>query len=395
MAKPRKQTPVPLPRRPVRTRSSRTRAVRVGAAAVGIFVLLVLAAWSLWRGRAPQGSTRLAATAPLIEDEQKVFARYVGSASCRGCHEEQYDLWKTSHHGLAERAIQSDRDRLAFDPPRSLRYGTQTSEFQWTNGTAKVTVLGLSGKAEAHHPVRVIGEDPLRQFLVPFPAGRFQVLETAYDPHSNQWFNVYGNEDRRPGEWGHWTGRGMNWNFMCASCHNTRLRRNYDEPSDSYHTTMAEMSVGCEACHGPLKAHNDWQQKFGKTTQKDPTVTKPTRGQVLDYCSSCHARRTDLTGDFKPGDPFLDHFDLVVVDRSDRYYADGQVRDEDYEYASFLGSRMHARGVYCLDCHNPHSMKTLLPGNWLCLRCHSGGDTNAPVINPVAHSRHKVFGFDT
>ena len=55
--------------------------------------------------------------------------------------------------------------------------------------------------------------------------------ETRYgtvSPRSNEWFNVYGSEDRRPGEWGHWTGRGMNWNSMCATCHNTRLRKNYD-----------------------------------------------------------------------------------------------------------------------------------------------------------------------
>ena len=47
----------------------------------------------------------------------------------------------------------------------------------------------------------------------------------------------------------------MNWNSFCAECHNTRLHENYDAATDSYQTTMAEMGVGCEACHGPLKAH--------------------------------------------------------------------------------------------------------------------------------------------
>ena len=291
--------------------------------------------------------------------------------------------------------MNAQQDRAAFDPARQFTHGQQTTAVAWSNGTPQVTSLGLSGKPETHPVARVIGTDPLRQFLVPFPDGRWQALEAAYDPRSNQWFNVYGTEDRRPGEWGHWTGRGMNWNYMCASCHNTRLRRNYDEATDSYHTTMAEMSVGCEACHGPLKAHNEWQRKLGKSGQKDPTVAKSDKRAVLDYCGFCHARRSEQTGDFKPGDHFLDDFDLTIVDRSERYYPDGQIRDEDYEYGSFLGSRMHLRGVYCLDCHNPHSMKTILPGNWLCLRCHSGGDTNAPVINPVTHSRHKVFGFDT
>jgi tetratricopeptide (TPR) repeat protein len=101
-----------------------------------------------------------------------------------------------------------------------------------------------------------------------------------------------------------------------------------------------------------------------------------------------------LTGDFKPGDSFFDHQSLTIVNHSPVYYPDGQVHEEDYEYAAFLGSRMHTNGVTCADCHNPHSMKTILPGNWLCMRCHNGSYTNAPIIDPVGHSHHKVFGYD-
>ncbi|HWI56603.1 MAG TPA: tetratricopeptide repeat protein [Bacillota bacterium] len=291
--------------------------------------------------------------------------------------------------------MQPDLDQRAFAPARTFGPGVTATRVQWTSNRAEVAAVGLSGKAETFSVSRVIGQDPLRQFLVAFPGGRFQTLEASWDPRSNEWFNVYGNEERRPGEWGHWTGRGMNWNNMCANCHNTRLRRNYDEPTDAYHTSMAEMSVGCEACHGPLKAHNEWQQQFGKSDRKDPTLTKLSKEQVVDYCGACHARRADLTGDFKPGDRFLDRFSLTQVDSTDTYYPDGQVRDEDYEYASFLSSRMHFRGVYCLDCHDPHTAKTKLPGNWLCMRCHNGTYTNAPVIEPVTHSHHKVFGYDT
>lgn len=328
-------------------------------------------------------------------DERKVFAEYAGSATCKDCHEEAYAAWETSNHRYAERLLNPSLDRPAFEPPRSLRSGSQQTDVRLTDTNYLVTSLGLSRTNEFHPAVRVIGHDPLRQFLVSAPNGRLQTLEAAYDPHTNEWFNVYGNEDRQPGEWGHWTGRGMNWNAMCASCHNTRLRKNYDPDTDGYHTKMAEMTVGCEACHGPLKAHNEWQAKYGKSGQKDPTVAKLTREQTIDYCGFCHARRTDLTGDFKPGDRFLDHHELVGVDYSDRYFPDGQIRDENYEYASFLGSRMHAAGIWCLDCHNPHSAKTTLPGNFLCLRCHNGSYTNAPIVDPVSHSRHKVFGYDT
>jgi tetratricopeptide (TPR) repeat protein len=294
---------------------------------------------------------------------------------------------------LAERPFAA-LDQAAFTPARTLEHGTQKSEMRIHDGRPEVVTEGFGGKAEPYRVDRVIGHDPLRQFLVAAPGGRWQALETAYDLRKNEWFDVYGNEDRKPGEWGHWTGRGMNWNSMCASCHNTRPRKNYDEATDSFSTAMAERGVGCESCHGPMKTHVDWRRQQGSTAGPDPTPTKFTRDQVFDVCGSCHARRGELTGDFHPGEKFTDHFSLTVVDETDTYYADGQVRDEDYEFGSVCGSKMHAAGVRCIDCHQPHTAKTLLPGNALCMRCHGGGaplpgiTKPAPVIDPVVHSHH-------
>lgn len=326
------------------------------------------------------------------KNNQAPLASYAGSASCQKCHEEEFADWAKSHHSLAERNIETN-DLRAFQHP-VFSGGLSNIQAFVTNGQPHVITENLQSKLEDFKIERVLGESPVRQFLVSFPGGRFQTLEASYDPRSNVWFDVYANENRRPGEWGHWTGRGMNWNSQCAACHNTRLQKNYHETNDTYSTTMAEMTVGCESCHGPLKAHNEWQQKFGASGKPDPTVAKLTRQQTLENCAFCHARRSDLTGDFKPGDLFSDNMKVSMVDRSDTFYADGQVRDEDYEYSAFLGSRMHAKGVICTDCHNPHTAKTMLPGNWLCLRCHAIGSTIAPQINPVLHSRHQVFGFD-
>jgi len=346
----------------------------------------------VWQGASGPG---LAVRTGVIEDERRAFSKYAGSESCRDCHKDEYALWENSNHCLAERPVNTVADARAFEPARTFRHGSQETRVQLSGTNFLLTFIGLSRSNETHTALRVIGHNPLRQFLVTAPGGRLQVTEAAYDPISNEWFNVYGDEDRRPGEWGHWTGRGMNWNSMCAACHNTRVRKNYDPAADSYRTTMAEATVGCEACHGPLKSHVKWQARFGKSGKPDPTVPRFNKSQVVDYCGFCHARRVDFTGDFKPGDLFNDHQELAIVDLTDTYYPDGQVRDEDYEYAAFLGSRMHTNGVYCLDCHEPHSAKTRLPGNWLCLRCHNGTQTNAPVIQPVQHAHHKVYGFDT
>ena len=52
------------------------------------------------------------------------------------------------------------------------------------------------------------------------------------------------------------------------------------------------------------------------------------------------------------------------------YHADGQIDGEVYEYGSFLQSRMHAAGVTCSNCHEPHSVKLRAEGNALCAQCH-------------------------
>ncbi len=324
------------------------------------------------------------------EDETKVFAEYAGSSSCRDCHVADFRAWENSHHGLAERPPSAELEQTAFEPSKTFQHGAQTTEVRAAKGHYEVVTKGFGGKREAYRVARVIGHDPLRQYLVETAGGRLQTLEAAYDPHRKEWFNVYGEEDRQPGDWGHWTGRGMNWNNMCANCHNTRARKNYDEATDTYRTAMAERTVSCEACHGPMKAHVEWRKLKPFTGQDDPTIRPVSREQMFHTCAQCHSRRMELTGDFKPGDNYFDHHLLSIPDETDLFYPDGQVRDEDYEFTAFMGSKMHAAGVRCVDCHEPHSAKTVLPGNQLCLRCHDGSHPNSPVIDLAKHTFHQA-----
>ena len=357
---------------------------------LSVMAMLMLSGCGKEHTKVPVAAVKKSIAPYVMPDEKAVFAQYAGAMSCAGCHPEEFEKWKVSHHGLAERKPDAKLDEAAFVPTQAFKHGSQITEAAKKDADYVLTALGLGSKITPYKVERVIGHDPLRQFLVDGGSGRLQTMEACFDPHKGDWFNVYGDEDRKPGEWGHWTGRGMVWNQMCASCHNTRLRKNYDVAQDSYHTTMAEMTVSCEACHGPMKPHFDWQQAHpGK--KGDPTLMKGSRDQQIENCAGCHARRGEITGDFVPGESFWDHYHLTIVDHSDTYYPDGQIRDENYEFASFVSSRMHHAGVRCMDCHDMHSMKTILPGNQLCMRCHTpGGFPSAPPITPEAHSFHSA-----
>ena len=183
----------------------------------------------------PSGSpSAMSPSRPTADESKTILAQYAGSASCRECHQEAFDRWKDSHHALAERPLDPKADRGAFDPSHEIRHGTQTSAARAVGERFELETLGFGGTRESYPVERVFGVSPLYQFLVPAKRGRFQVTELAYDPARKEWFNVYGEEDRRPGEWGHWTGRGMTWNVQCAGCHNTRLVKGYDAETDTY-----------------------------------------------------------------------------------------------------------------------------------------------------------------
>jgi hypothetical protein len=111
--------------------------------------------------------------------------------------------------------------------------------------------------------------------------------------------------------------------------------------------------------------------------------TKMDSKEVVDKCARCHSRRAQLTEYFDYSGSFMDHYSpSLLIDPL--YELDGQIRDEDYVYGSFVQSKMYHNGVSCKDCHNVHSLKLKKQGNNLCLTCHE------PAYNEPSHNFHLV-----
>ena len=103
----------------------------------------------------------------------------------------------------------------------------------------------------------------------------------------------------------------------------------------------------------------------GSAVRSRPLATR----REVDTCGQCHARRATLADGPARAGQLLDTHDPSLLARG-LFFADGQQQDEVYTYASFLQSRMHAQGVTCSDCHDPHSGRLRVPGNGVCLQCH-------------------------
>jgi predicted CXXCH cytochrome family protein len=319
--------------------------------------------------------------------------------ACAGCHPGEVEQWQSSQHAHANRLVSAALDGDAFAGGKKLVHGDAVTTMRAEPDRFLFTYSFSNEPPQTYRAEAVIGISPLRQYLVTFPGGRLQTIDAAYDPRSHEWFHSF-PDARVPGDWGHWKGRSMTWNVQCAFCHMTGFEKRYDVEKDAYHSTWKQMGISCSQCHA-LREVPGFDAQVSGTTNACPMV-EPSNPEhrtpdaknsaVMDNCASCHARREELFGTFKPGDRFDDHFRLSLPDQPATFHADGQVLDEDFEYASFMMSRMGHQGVTCLNCHDAHSGKTILPfeNNALCMQCHvPPGLNGATPIDPLAHQFHE------
>jgi predicted CXXCH cytochrome family protein len=387
------------------SKRARSRNTWIAASIAAATVLAGGLGYVLWNG--PRANT---ATAP---------ASFVGSETCAGCHRAEADLWRTSHHQRAmdhatEKSVLGDFDDARFD-----YYGVRSRFFR-KDGKFFVETDGSDGKLATFEIKYTFGVDPLQQYLIEFPDGRVQALSIAWDARAKEksgqrWFHLYSNEEIKHDDVLHWTRLNQNWNFMCAECHSTGVAKNYDATSDRFATAWAEISVGCEACHGQGSRHVNWARSqqgwwpFNKPDEPakglavrfderrnvawhpDPQSGNPQRNfapavlrKEVETCGRCHARRSEFSEAWVPGRPLSDTHVVSPLARG-LYEADGQMRDveETYNYGPFKQSKMFAAGVTCGDCHEPHAATLRAPRGEICLQCHTPA-----TYGGAGHSHH-------
>ncbi len=328
-------------------------------------------------------------------------ATYVGGKSCMQCHVQQAKKWEGSDHDRAmdhatETSVLGDFNDATFE-----HHGIQCKMFR-RDGKFMIYTEGPDGKMADFEIKYVFGFSPLQQYMVEFDrpkdmpkdeVARLQVLRVSWDTKKKEWFYLAPPDVKdklEPDDDLHWTGIAQRWNNMCADCHSTNLKKNFDVKTKTYHTTFSEINVSCEACHGPGSTHVElanakslfWDRKLGYGLPK--LKGKTAQETEIQACAPCHARRRIIAPEFHPGQNYFDFFATETLGEM-TYHADGQILDEVYEHGSFLQSKMYHKGIRCSDCHDPHSTKIKFQGNQLCTSCHAHqpGKYDSPT-----HHRH-------
>jgi len=361
-------------------------------------IALGLPAWLAWMPVQAADGEMAGSPAAVVDSAEPA---YVGARVCTECHPDEAARWRGSDHDRAMTEAGEQTVLGDFNDTTFTAHGL-TSRFFRRDGRYWVETQGPTGATETY-PIRyTFGWRPLQQYLIEFPGGRLQSLGIAWDSRDREdggqrWFQLYPDERLDATHPLHWTGREQNWNYQCAECHSTNLRKGYDLATDSFRTTWSEIDVACEACHGPgarhvAQARSDrgdgtpaWDrdkglavtldEQKGAVWLQDDATGQPRRSPArethreLNVCARCHSRRGLLREGVTPDAPLGDSHRLALLDAG-LYHADGQIQGEVYEYGSFLQSKMYRHGVTCSDCHDPHSLSLKAPGNLVCAQCH-------------------------
>lgn len=300
---------------------------------------------------------------------------YIGDQQCKSCHNSQYDDWLKSDHF---KAMEIATDSTVLGDFNNVQYAADgvNSTFFRKGEKYFINTQGDDGKNHDYEIKYTFGYFPLQQYLVEFPGGRLQTTRASWDSRKKKWFHQYAGQKIDYRDWLHWTRNAQNWNTMCAECHSTDLKKNYNLATDSYNTTYSSINVSCEACHGPGRQHVDYVNSEDYTNgEKIPNAyillnKESSQISQINTCAPCHAVKGNISPDKINSNELLDNY-IPVVPNTERFYADGQMKEEDYNYAPFLQSKMFKNNVTCSNCHNPHSGRVYFTTNQLCLQCHA------------------------
>lgn len=350
---------------------------------------LVMICWTLFS----IGATAFGVESPAPSVPSGV---YVGSQSCRECHERFHGLWSTSMHGLAMQPYTQEfaRERLTA-PAHPVRI--KDWSYRADLSTGEVVEKGPAG-GQRYRIAYVLGGKNVFYFLTPMDRGRLQTLPVAYDVRKKEWFDTAlsglrhfpGQQAGDPVGWREWP---YTFNSSCYGCHVSQLSGNYDPKTDSYATTWKEPGINCETCHGPSEQHNAAMRRLPKGEKPaDSTdfriirTKKFTAEQHNDACNSCHSKALPLTAGYRAPERFFDHFDLVTLENPD-FYPDGRDLGENYTQTSWRMSPCAKGGkLHCVTCHTSsgrYRFRKPEDANQACLPCHA-----ERVKNVAVHSHH-------
>lgn len=314
-----------------------------------------------------------ACSSPSIHrSARELPAEFTGSAECQDCHSDIYSRWQKT---LMANVLTNPREHPDV----------------------------VLGDFESNNPLRTFRLEDVaftygskwKQRYFTQRGNDFFVLPAQWDVANRQW-RRYGAQ---PGtEWWveHYPLDQMQrpTGPLCDGCHSV----NYDVKTK----TVTEWNVGCEACHGPGRAH-----------VLDPvaeTIINPARLDHIradDICIQCHSQGVpadnpidekyfDWPVGFRPGHRLADVWVLDTPHLGEAtftHWPEGSAHKNRMQGNDYVQSQMYVDGVTCFGCHDvhgtTHEADLVAPADELCATCHQPQLQPGPVGSLEYHTQHK------
>jgi len=386
-------------------------------------------------GGAALRAKRRALAADLATARDLHGGGYAGSLACRRCHPDHYTTWSRTFHRTMTTEATTTNIRGDFSGATLRHAGVEARMDRDADGGFRMTFRTPGAPPRTAKVVRAVGSRRYQQYLAAEGDALWR-LPVAYHIEEKRWFPMTGaflfadataiDDAARPRFGGGVFDRHVTrWNDNCVFCHNVAPNPGRDPATGAFRTTVAELGIACEACHGPgdehARANADPSRRYDLhlAPRADPTIVNPSRldpARAADVCGRCHGQR--ITADVGPflthGDPFVAGDDLARYSRplgrdtslrgdatafAARFWEDGTPRLTAYEYQGLRQSACAIKGgLTCTSCHGMHEgdprgqIRARFAGasaDSMCTQCHTPLAAPAAV---AAHTHHDPAG---
>jgi hypothetical protein len=368
------------------------------------------------------------------------LAGYTGSQACVDCHDDRHESWYSTYHRTMTQEATPETVQGRFDGQPLDYWGMRVlpvkEDGRFFFEYRDLETGASQGRMELH---RTVGSHRYQQYLGRLPdGGTFVRLHYLWHNEDERWVHMnaaFLGPDAMP-----FDRHAAIWNQNCIFCHNTAPEpniQNYEalkaraargEPVNAtretrFDSSVAELGIACESCHGPGETHaSRAEDAFTRTAMRlwpgrDNSIVNPVRLDAprdSQVCGQCHAQRTPTEPEkiaewmkdgpsYRPGDDLHEHVTPIWRDSQPpagtdpdlfrlRFWDDGTPRLTAYEYQGLLQSDCHqAAELSCMDCHTMHAgdpagqLTERNRTNAPCLRCHQDFGSEEEL---TAHTRH-------
>lgn len=368
----------------------------------------------LWGAAAVVGVVRTASDERAWGEVDRRAGGVATSRTCAACHPAQHASWGATYHRTMTQLAEGTAVLAPFAGESVEHLGfraTMTRE----GGVPHVSVAPVDGGAAILDVdvVMTVGSHRYQQYVAAIDRGggadEKWRLPVAWHVATQRWIPMnaaFLEPEGAYGDAGDYLRHLSRWNDNCILCHNTEPvpgRRDRSDGRVEFASSVGELGIACEACHGPAGGH---VARMGDVMRRllggagDPAVAHPGRLAAREesgLCGRCHGNRiaADVGAVMREGDGFLPGTDLAARSRpiwadsriggsdelpfAQRFWPDGTPRLSAYEYQGLLQSPCHAEGagLGCNDCHDMHGgspnmqVRAGRSGAGACAGCHS------------------------